>query len=56
MKELTDLIPNSYQRGFSTEDQAFEFSYSQKDDGNVRVIWLSRAEESQYGPRSTALF
>lgn len=56
MKELTDLIPDGYQRGFSTEDQAFEFYYSHKADGKVQVIWLSKAEESQYGPKSTALF
>lgn len=56
MKELTVLVPNGYQQGFSTEDQAFEFYYSEKDLGNVRVIWLSMAEELQYGPHSTALF
>lgn len=51
-----DLIPNNKQFAFSTEEQARDFYDLQKDEGKVQVVWLSKAEEKQYGPMLVALF
>ena len=51
-----DLVPCNKQCSFSTEEQARDFYYLQKDEGKVQVVWLSKAEEKQYGPLSVALF
>jgi hypothetical protein len=56
VKELTVRIPNNCQYGFATEDEAFDYYNLQKEQGKVQVTWLSRAEESRYGPMSVALF
>jgi hypothetical protein len=56
VKELTVQIPNNWQHGFITEDQAFDYYNLQKDKGKVQVTWLSRAEELRYGPMSVALY
>lgn len=55
MKELTDRIPNNYQREFSTAQQALDYYNEQKALGKVQVLWLSKAEASKYGPMSIAL-
>lgn len=56
MKELTNQIPNNFQLGFATEQEAFDYYDLQKRQGKVQVTWLSRAEELRYGPMSVALF
>ena len=56
MKELTDRVPNNYQREFSTVQQAHDYYKEHKALDKVRVLWLSKAEATKYGPLSIALY